>query len=188
MAADYKQKYLNMRSQLVKATDVAFRLGYEEGMKEAAMQQVQQQQAQMEQEQAMAEQQAMAEGGEGAPVDEQAAMEGEMPESGAPMEEGAPEEEMPSGMASELDKHIDELANLVAKGEKPSILDMRKKVEELSDLRKSQKEKLDSKTKANASSQKKIVDGILKKWEDESKEAAGGLEEILKQHEIQVEE
>lgn len=186
MSADYKQKYLNMRSKLIESVDVAFRNGYEKGMQDAMMQQMQQQQAQMEQEQQMQEQAMMQ--GEGGPMaDEVAAQEAENPESGMPMGE-APPEEMGGAMASELDQHIDELSGLVAKGEKPSILDMRKKVEELADLRKSQKDKLNSKTKANASAQANIVSGILKKWEEESKDTKEGLEEILKQHEIQVEE
>lgn len=191
MSADYKSKYLNIRAKLAEASDVAFRLGYEQGMKDAMMQQAQQQVQQMQQEQAMQEQ-AMMQAQQGQPgmsAEEQAAMEADSPESGAPMEEEMPTaEEQGGNMGSELDQHIEELQGLVAKGEKPSVLSMRKAVEELASLRKSQKEKMSRKMSENASSQKKFVDNILKKWEEESKEISGDLEDILKQHDIQVEE
>jgi len=187
MAADYKQKYVELRTKFVEATDVSFRLGYEQGMKDAMMQQAQQQVEQAEQERQMQEQ-AMMQGGEpgqeGMPPEEQAMQ----AEDGMPMEEDMTPEEGAAAGGSELDQNIEELQGLVAKGEKPSVLDMRKAVEALADLRKSQRAKLSQKTKADVSSQKKLVTGLLKKWEDESKETSSDLEEILKQHDVQVEE
>lgn len=186
MSADYKQKYLQLRAKYLEAADVSFRLGYEQGMKDAMMQQMQQQ-MQMQQEAEAAAMQGAQEG-ELSP-EEQAQMEAE---SGAPMEEAPPEaadqEGMSNSMGSELDQHIEELASLVAKGEKPSILSMREKVDELVSLRKSQKQKMSGKMKQNVSAQKSFVDNLLKKWETESKDTVSDLEEIIKQHEVNTEE
>lgn len=187
MSADYKQKYLDLRSKLMEVADTSFRLGFEQGMKEGMIQQMQQQMQQQAEQQAAMEQQ-MAQGqmppgaeGEMSP-EEQAMME---QQGGAPME-GAPEEMGPEA-ASELDQHIEELESLVAKGEKPSVLSMRKAVEELVSLRKAQKEKMSKKMQATVTSQKKFVDGILKKWEEESKDSVSDLEKIIEQHEVETE-
>lgn len=194
MSADWKVKYLDIRSKLKEATDVAFRLGYERGMKDgtqaAAMQQMQQQ-AQM--------QQAMMQGGQpGAPGEDpsQGGMPpgeeqgGEMPPGGdeAMMDGAAPEEMGDAQGGSELDQHINELEGLVAKGEKPSVLDIRKAVQSLAGLRKNQKNAWAKKTEKIIPAQKKVVDNILKKWEEESKRPSEKIEEIIKQHGLTVED
>lgn len=195
--SDWKTKYLDIRAKLLEATDTAYRLGFADGVKEGQMQQMQQQ-AQM---QAQAEAQAAAQmdgapgapGEEGMPPGEEVAPEeGSMPgmeEEGMPgAVEGAPAPGMEEG-GSELDQHISELEGLVAKGEKPSVLTMRKAVQALSDMRKSQKSKWAKKVEVEASSQKKFVDGILKKWEKEAKSDVNeGLEDIIKEHGIKIEE
>ena len=181
MSADYKVKYLDIRSKLIESVDLAFRDGYEQGMKEG--QQAAQQQQMMQQQQAeqqMMQQQGMAPGEEGMPP------EGQMPEEGAPPEEGMPPQE--DGQAgSELDQHIDELQSLVAKGEKPSLVELRKTVLELADLRKTQKDSWKKKRETVVSSQKSFVDDILKKWEKETKDVTEDLEDIIKQHGIKIE-
>lgn len=186
MSMDYKAKYKEMRAQLIKSSDLAFRLGYEQGMKDA---QVENMQMQMQQQaQQMAQQAAMMQGGqpgqEGQPMsEEEAAMQeqGGMPqdEQGmeqAPMEE---EQEMEPGQGTELDNHINELESLVAKGEKPTVTDLRKAVEALSNVRKNQKAKMKANKPAVATAQKKLVDSILGKWEKESKMTAENLEELI---------
>ncbi len=170
MSLDYRAKYKEMRAQLIKSSDLAFRLGYEQGMKDA---QVENMQMQMQQQaQQMAQQAAMMQGGqpgqEGQPMsEEEAAMQeqGGMPqdEQGmerAPMEE---EQEMEPGQGTELDNHINELESLVAKGEKPTVTDLRKAVEALSNVRKNQKAKMKANKPAVATAQKKLVDSILGK-------------------------
>jgi len=184
MAADYRVKYIDLRSKLVESTDVAYRLGYEEGLKkgqEQAQQQMEQQQAEMEQQQMMA-QQGM-EGQEGQMpqgMEGQEGQEGQMPQG---ME--GQESQMPQGQeefeGSEIDQHINELESLVAKGEKPKVTDIRKAVLALAGLRKSQKIKA-SELKATASSQRNIVKNILKSFEKETKEEYQGLEDIIKEH------
>lgn len=206
MSVDYKQKYIDLRSKLIESKDVAYRLGYEQGMKEgqqAAQQEMMQQQMMMQQQQ----QQQMMGGGEeqgGGPVDEQGqpildqgaggGQEG-MPQEGMP-QEGMPQEGMPDEGASqeaqsELDNHISELESLVAKGEKPSVLSMRKAVVALSNLRKSQKSKAKHKPQKPkvVTAQKKLVDSIINSWNKDtsSDSIMGELEGIIKQHGIKIE-
>ena len=166
MSVDYKTKYIDLRSKFLEATDVSYRLGYTDGMKDG---QQQMQQQQMAEQQAMEQQMAAAQGGM------PPGMEGGMP----------PEEDEEAG--SELDQHIKGLEDMVAKGEKPSVLDMRKAVIGLSSLRKSQKTKSTNKTAKVESAQKNLVDSILKKWEKESRTVTSDLEDIIKENGIKVE-
>ena len=189
MSVDYRTKYLDIRAKLKEATDVSYRLGYEKGLKEgtqaAAMQQMQQQ-AQM--------QQAMMGGGGGGempPGGDPMQGGGEMPPGGDPMQGGGemPPEEMGDGQgASELDQHIGELESLVAKGEKPSVLDLRKAVQALAVVRKNQKNAWAKKTEKIIPAQKKVVDSILAKWEQESKKPSEKIEEIIKEHGLKIED
>ena len=181
MAADYKKKYLDIRSKLIESVDVAFRDGYEQGMKEGA----EQAQQQAEQEQMMMEQQQM---------QQEAAMNGQAPEAmdGVPPEAPMGEEEMmPEEMGgeeagSELDQHISELEGMVSKGEKPKIADLRKAVAGMVDLRKNQKNVFAKKTEKIISGQKNLVDNILNKWEKEATSVTENLEEVIKEHGIKL--
>lgn len=180
MAADYKKKYLDIRNKLIEAVDVAFRDGFEQGVKEGQQQAEQEaQQQQMMQEQQMMEQEAAMNGQ--APED----MTGVPPE--APMGEEMPQEEMGEEDGSELDQHISELEGMVSKGEKPRIADLRKAVAGLTDLRKTQKDKFQEKTEKVISGQKSLVDGILKKWEKDADSVTEDLEEVIKEHGITLE-
>jgi hypothetical protein len=197
MAADYKVKYLDIRAKLKEATDVAYRLGYERGMKDGTQQmQMQQMQQQMQQQAAMMQggmpgqsgQPGMEEGGP--PQEEGMPQEGGAPQEGGPPQEGGappPEEMGDEAGGSELDQHINELQGLVQKGEKPSVLDIRKAVQALAGLRKNQKNVWQQKAEKIIPAQKKVVDNILKKWESESKKPSEGLEELIKQHGLKVE-
>ena len=178
MAADYKTKYLDMRAKLLEATDTAYRLGFEEGMKEG-QQAAQQQQMEMEA-QAAAMGQPGVEGGMPPEMGGGEEMSPEMGGAPAPEEMGGEEE------GSELDSQISELENLVSKGEKPSVLTMRKAVEKLSTIRKTQKDTWSKKRQKTVSTQKKLVDNILNKWENESKSVTENLEDIIKEHGIKV--
>lgn len=198
MSADWKVKYLSIRAKLKESTDVAFRLGYERGMKDgtqaAAMQQMQQQ-AQM--------QQAAMQGGQPGALGEDPSQGGmppgadqgggQMPPGmeggGDTMMDGAAPEEMGDEQGgSELDQHINELQGLVSKGEKPSVLDIRKAVQSLAGLRKNQKNAWAKKTEKIIPAQKKVVDSILAKWEFEAKKPSEKIEEIIKEHGLTVED
>lgn len=190
MAADYKVKYLDIRAKLKEATDVSYRLGYERGMKDGtqaaqmqAMAQQQQQQAAMMQGGAPGGDPGM-EGGDPSMQGGDPGMEdqGQMQEGGAP----APEEMGDEAGGSELDQHINELQGLVSKGEKPTVLSIRKAVEALAGLRKSQKSVWQQKAEKIIPAQKKVVDDILAKWEKEVKKPSEDLEDLIKKHGMKI--
>ena len=172
-STDYKIKYLDIRAKLIEVQDVAWRDGYEKGLKEGEQAA---QQAALQEQQMMEQQMMQAQGG--MPPEAQGGMEGEIPSG---METAQPP--MDEEQGSELDQHINELEQLVQKGEKPSVVSVRKIVEQLSGLRKNQKEKYSNKVIQTTSSQKKLVDNILKKWEKESEKISSNLEEIIKENE-----
>ena len=93
---------------------------------------------------------------------------------------------MAPGQATELDQYINELEELVAKGEKPTVTDLRKTVTALADLRKSQKLKMKENKPAVISAQKSMVDNILKKWESELKLTSENLEERIKKEGLKL--
>lgn len=185
---DYKIKYNNLKAKMLQSIDVSYRIGYEQGYKEAtqeaqlAQMQQQMQQAQMMQ-QAAAQQGMPQEEGQMAPDQEQegamSGMEGEQPEA----EMGAEAGEEPSG---ELDQYISQLEDMVSKGEKPSVLDLRKKVTELSNLRKVQKEKMKSNKQQIVSAQKSIVDGLIKKWTNKTEETSEDIEKLIREKGIEI--
>lgn len=201
MASDWKTKYMDIRAKLKEATDVAWRLGYERGMKDGTQAAQMQAMAQQQQQQA-----AMMGGGApgqpgGDPSQDPMAggdpsMGGMPPEAGgdpsqdpeAMMGEAAPgaEEMQDAGGGSELDQHINELESLVAKGEKPSVLDIRKAVQAIAGVRKAQRNIWAQKVEKIIPAQKKVVDGILAKWENEAKKPSEGLEAIIKEHGLKI--
>jgi len=188
MSVDYKIKYIDIRAKFIEAVDVAYRQGYEEGLKEG-QQAAQEQMMQQQQEQQM-QQEAMMQGGqpgeEGMPPeamgDEAMAQGAEAPADMPPEAMGGEEE------GDELDQHISELQDLVAKGEKPSVLLMRKAVEGLADLRKNQKNSYYKKRRKSISAQKSFVDSIVKSFDEEKKSTTDNLEDIIKEHGLQIEE
>jgi len=127
MAGDinYKQKYQELKAKYMQSVDMAFRLGFEEGAKQASQDAAQQQQAQAQE--AAAQQPP----GGGAPG---GGMGGEPPETtqpgddtAAPMPGGATPAEAPQAAApmaesehpdgSELDQHISKLESMLSKSE-----------------------------------------------------------------------
>lgn len=200
MASDYKTKYMDIRAKLKEATDVAFRLGYERGMKDGT--QAAQMQAMAQQQQQQAAMMGGAPGQPGQPGDPSQdpsmqggdpSMGGMPPEAGAddgsqdPMMAGGEQEAGDdAGGGSELDQHINELQGLVAKGEKPTVLDIRKAVTALAGIRKNQKNAWAKKTEKIIPAQKKVVDTILAKWEKEAEKPSAGLEAIIKEHGLKI--
>lgn len=141
---DWKSKYYELRSRHINAIDVSFRLGFQEGVKASELQNMQMQMQQA--------QQAAAAGMSGG---------GEMPPEamgGAPEGEGDEEEmaeEEPEG--DELDSSISELESLVTKKEKIDFSKM------LKSLHKSGANK---KNNSELSEKHKVVDDIIKKWDE----------------------
>lgn len=157
---DWKARYFNIRSRLLESTDVAYRLGFEAGMKAAKQNQMDQMQA-------------------------QAAQAGAVPSNS---EIAAPEQVGDQEGAQQLDSQIQQLESLVSKGSKPSVVDVRKAVQELSDIRKSQKYKWTQKSQANDNEQQKFINNVIQKWENESKSVTDGLEDVLKEHGFKFED
>ena len=118
---------------------------------------------------------------QGQPMDPAMMQDPSMMQQGDPMAE-----EMPEGQQTELDGYINELEELVSKGQKPTVTDLRKAVTALADLRKSQKMKMKEIKPREVSAQKSMVDGILKKWERESKLTAENLEERIKEEGLKI--
>lgn len=204
---DYKSRYKELRAKMLESTDVAYRLGYADGLKQAAadnaqmqIQQAQQQmmamqgQGQQVDENGQPIQDPNAAGGEqqlgpdGQPMqDPNAAMGGGMPMNPNVMAmQGQPGEEMEQGAQTELDGYINELEELVSKGQKPTISDLRKTVSAITDLRKNQKNKVKVIKTKEVSAQKTMVDNILKKWEKESKLTGDNLEERIKEEGLKL--
>jgi len=165
---DWKSKYYELRSRHINAIDVSFRLGFQEGVKASELQNMQMQMQQAQQAAAAG----MSGGGEmppetmgGAPETggemPPEAMGGEMPPEamgGAPEGEGDEEEmaeEEPEG--DELDSSISELESLVTKKEKIDFSKM------LKSLHKSGANK---KNNSELSEKHKVVDDIIKKWDE----------------------
>ena len=184
-SVSYKQKYLEIRARLLESIDVAYRDGYANGLEKGEMQA--QQQAQAEQEAAEA---AMMGGQPGMPGEEAAMMgeeaEGQMP--GAPGSEMMDEDAgVPGQGGSELDESIGELEGLVQKGEKPKVSDLRKAVEKLSGIRKTQLSKTKSRQKKINSAQSQFVTSILKSWDHKTKDVTEDLENTIKENGFKVE-
>ena len=193
---DYRTKYKEMKAKMLESVDVSYRLGYEQGFKEAT-QEAQMAQMQQQQQEAAAMQQA-AMGGQqdpnamGGDPNAMGGDQGGMPPEagGAPMGGQMPPEEMGQEgepeQGGELDQYLAELENMVSKGEKPNVLDLRKKVTAISDLRKSQKERMKSNRQQVVSAQKSIVDNLIKKWGSKTEETSEDIEKLIREKGIEI--
>lgn len=184
---NYKNKYLELRSKYIGDIDMAFRLGYEQGVQGA-----QQQQAQMEQ-----EQQAQAQG-----------MNGGAPPFGSEGGEsvGQPESQL-DGQPSELDQHIGKLESMLGgnpdqeiKKSLHALVTLRKSEKQALELRKSAaaipgivkalhkpafkmsvqaSHNLNDNAKKTATLQHKIVNDIFKSWQEQESKTSKDIVSIL---------
>jgi hypothetical protein len=190
---------------MIEATDLAYRLGMADGLKQGQMQAQQAQMQQMQQammqpqidpatgqpipggqpgmDPAMGGQPGMDPMAGGAPMDP--SMDPAMAAGMDPNAMGG--QDLEPGAQSEMDQYINELEELVAKGEKPSVIEVRKRVEAITNLRKSQKAKMKQNQPAVTAAQKKLVNGILAKWEKETKVTSENLEDVLKESGLKLE-
>lgn len=151
---DYKTKYMALRGKYMNDLDMAFRLGFEQGQQQAQQEQMMQQQAEQ---QAMEQAQAAAMAGGGAPGQEgQPTQEGGAPGEGAPGEEVAPGAAM-AGQPSELDQHISQLEQMIAKSEAlAKDPEIKKSLDNLKAIRKAELQNIQFKQGAQA------IKGIVK--------------------------
>lgn len=96
---NWKSKYTELKAKYMSAVDAAFRIGMEQGMQQAQVQQAQDQAAQ-------------------AQAQEQSMQQGEQPgQEGAPQEGGEQPQDSAHPEGSELDQHISQLEGMLGKSE-----------------------------------------------------------------------
>lgn len=178
---NYKLKYEELKLKFVDSMDMAFRLGYEQGAKEAQLEQLMQAQAMQAQ-----------------------AMQNQATQEDAQQAEQEPEVAEVHENGSELDHHIAELESLINKSE-VSPQDLKKTLEGLKTFSKVKKEnnelkrsekavkalakhmELGKQAKVNLNVQQKnaltlqhkIVNDIMKSWEDQEKKAEKDITNTL---------
>ena len=135
---DWEARYKDLLNKYLKFGDMAFKMGIEEGMRKSEIQSLAEDQAEIAEEEAMF--------GEEVPMEE-----------GLPMEEGMEE-------GTELDSHIGELEGMVAKGEKPSFVDIRNLVSKIKDTRVKPEVKM---VKSEKTENEALLGGIISTWKDE---------------------
>jgi hypothetical protein len=195
---DYRKKYMEIRALLISSVDQAFRSGYTQGAKDAQMDSMVQQQA------AQAQQLASMQNG-GQPGQDGGPMSPE--DQAGQVMDGAAEAYAEDG-TSELENSMAELEQELSKAEVDKVAvtiqlanltRSLKKIKEANELKKSSshikkiknahnklselslgyKNNLTNTHKKAVSAQQMIVDNILKKWEDQEKEASQGILNIL---------
>lgn len=150
---NYKNKYLELRSKYMNDLDMAFRLGVEAGVQQAEKQQaLDAQQEEMQRQQMEAN--GMGGGGEEGGQPPQEGGEGQPGQEGQ-SQQGAPGQ--PDQQGSELDQHINKLEGMLGSNPNP---EMKKTLDAITNLRKSQK--LASDLKKNEVAIKGIVKALHK--------------------------
>ena len=196
---DYRTKYLDLKTKYHETVDLAWRLGFEQGVQQAQLDQVVQQQAQ-------ADQMAMAANGQpqpGQPGEEDQSPEGQ---PGQGQDNGQPQSQNPNG--DELDQHIQKLESMLGKTEinpmelgdlKKTLNDIRSLQVQISltksldsikntkfgKLQKSQplsprlQANLPEPAKKALSMQENIVKDVFAKWAKDESQAASSISSIL---------
>ncbi len=202
MAIDYKQKYLDIKAKFISSMDTSYRIGYEQGQKDAQLQNLQQQQEMQQQQMAAMQQQMM--GGMQQQSGQQEDPSAMNPEDQASQFEDAQNQEMVDNGVSDLEAGIAELSELLGKSESdkgaaaPLLEALAKSLKNINTARQAQelKKNLESIKKIAKSSdktkklsisfdknakthqkqalnmQQRIVSGIMEKWEKEEEEAS----------------
>ncbi len=196
---DYKQKYQELKNRFMSSIDSAWRDGFENGLQQAQLDQVAQQQAQ-------ADQMAMAANGQpqpGQPGEEDQSPEGR---PGQGQDNGQPQSQNPNG--DELDQHIQKLESMLGKTEinpmelgdlKKTLADIRslqvqinltKSLESIKNTKMTPLKKsisfsprvqtnLPEPAKKALSLQENIVKDVFAKWEKDEQQAASQIGSIL---------
>lgn len=175
---DYKLKYQELKATYMSSVDTAYRLGFQDGQKQAQQDQVQQQAADA---QAQAQQQGM-----NSPNMQAANAESQTPESG----QDTPDQNPKSGenpMGSELDNHIAELEGMIAKSELNPV-ELNKAIANIKKLQSNKPPTLNIRAQKNLpqhskealTQQHKLVGDIMAKWEQQEKQTSETIVEKLK--------
>lgn len=196
---NYKQKYQELKMKFMESVDAAYRIGFEQGAQQAAMDQMvmqQQQQAEMEAAAAGGGPDFSGNGAEGSPAGA---------EQQANPNAGQIESENPAG--SELDQHIAKLESMLKSDKKEdmeaaiaSLRGYQAKMTQAIELKKSAQaipaiakalhkpafkigkqasHNMSSNAKAAVTMQHKIVEDIMKSWENEEEKASKEIKSVL---------
>jgi hypothetical protein len=161
---DYKKRYDDLKIKFLRSTDIAWRQGYQQGMKDAQLDVLRQSQAQAAANPGMP--QAMAGGPGGDPNAQGISPDAEgvqsMPNDLQPQEGAAGEG------GDEMDQSIAELESLVNKSENPSLM---KALVALKSLPRKQ-------TKTHTS-HGQVVSDILDKWDNKDKKVEKSILDII---------
>jgi hypothetical protein len=207
MEKTYKAKYEQLKLQYMHAVDTAFRLGFEQGQQASQLDQMAQQQQQQDA-MMQAQQGAATDGPPGSEENNAAGPGGQPPpDAEAAQAEMEPASEHPDG--TELDQHIAKLENLLGKSEVApedlgkalnEIKALRKAQVQAIELKKSTQaikgiaaamhrptfklnaqaaHNLNDTAKQALSMQHKIVNDVMKKWEEEEQRATKGIHQII---------
>jgi hypothetical protein len=186
---NYKQRYDDLKIKFLRSTDVAWRLGYAQALKDSQLKQMQQQLQQAQQQAQAAQQSAM--------MQSQGGQNGEQPEVGADgqpiqddaqfqsqqdgTDENGAQAAQPPQANDELGAGIDELESAMGKAEL-SDEDRSKLQKALSAIKSFSPRvsaNLDDNSKKTHTMQQKIVDNILSKWDNESKKSTNNIMDII---------
>lgn len=187
---DYKKKYKELKAAFLQTTDRSFRLGYQQGMKDCRLEMLQQQQQQ--QEQAQMGMQVPEEGQ--APPTEQAEMAAQMQgtdelgekiaelseliskaEGLAKSEEGSKASQLLVELTASLDTLRQAQSSLATKLVKSSEKQLERAYHGLKNTSQSFKSNMDSDKKAAVSMQKKMVDSLIAKFDEEKSRAVDDI-------------
>jgi hypothetical protein len=168
---DYKSRYDDLKIKFIRAMEVAKRMGYVQGYKDAQLASLQQQVQQMS--------------AQPSPMTGAAPMQGAPDSFGnQPIQDGP--EQLPMNNeniepGSDLDQSINELESLVTKHEisDAAIATLQKAINNFKALPSRVSKNLSPKEIQTNTIQKKIVDDILKKWDDETAHSANRLLNII---------
>lgn len=189
---DWKKKYQELKSKLIKFTDVAFQQGYQAGVLVAQQQALQEQQQQVamqmqqaQQAQAQTQQQQMDMQAQQTQQMQQTQDQGQNPEELAQAQQQANQNFQPQD-PDIVNQYIEEIESLVNKSDSVPD-DLKKSIELLStELKKSKsysasyKNNMSEKDKKALSLQEQIVEDVLKSFDNQSQNTASAIDKILK--------
>ena len=175
---DWKSKYVELRNMTKESMDVAWRMGYEQGSKDAKVDSMQQQmQAQQEQAQQMMQAQA-----QGHQQGADAAMQGQ--QAGADQAQEQQDQAQQPGN-DEVGQAIGELEQIVNKfeGNSEQLEELKKSMDKIKNSHKVRSISFLLNAKPSdhkeISHQESIVEGVLKKWEAEESSAKDAAARVL---------
>ena len=179
---DYKKRYDDLKLKFLRSLDISWRLGYEQGLKDSQIEQMNQQ---MNQQNMMAQGQPQQDQ-YSAQQEQYSAQQGQDGQDG-----GVPSEQDVLGHTDEgqnvqenqdeMGGHLDELEAAIGKSElsPKDVNKLQKAIATLKAFSQRVSDNLPENSKKTHSLQQKIVENILDKWDNESKKSGGKILDII---------